>query len=125
MLLKNGYYYGKILGIEVKEYETKDKKSKFKNLVITVAFLLDNGEAKELKCNYGIESARDLFTNSGVTTADCIGKNVRCYVTTKSIMKDNEVIKFNTATSLRFIDENNNILYEPNKKEITALDVDF
>jgi hypothetical protein len=126
MILKNGYYNGVITSIEVKEYENAEKKNKFKKLIIGIDLTLDKNEVKNVKCSYGLDSARDIFSNSGVKTDEAVGKTIRVYVFQKSIKNAEKTVTFNVATGLRFIDEKGNVIYEPNKQvETSGTGLDF
>lgn len=118
-MLKNGYYNGKIIGLEVKEFEKKDdSKQKFKKLEIKCQIFLDNNEVKILKLSYGIDFARKLFVGSGVPTSQAIGHKVKCYVGTKSIAnKEGGISTFNVLRSILFLNENDEVIYNPNEKE--------
>lgn len=126
MLLKPDYYEGIIQGLEVKEYENKTTKNKFKNLVISVAILLDNSNVKLVKCYYGLDIAKKLFEGSGVKTGEATGRKVKCYVGQKNLSRENDIISFNECFSIRFLDDKGNVIFEPNTTtDAKTLDVDF
>lgn len=69
---------GILKSVELKEFEAKDTKKKFKKLVFKVDVLM-NDKDKSVKTytgSYGEQFARDYFAFCNVKTKDLIGKEV-------------------------------------------------
>lgn len=114
---------GTLKRIEIKEYETKDKK-KFKKVEFTCDVKIDDkGSIKTYKGSYSVEFAKKYFEYCDVKTKDLIGKQVECILGKRSYeRKDGEEVTITYIKFLNVLDENGNAIIMPKD---TEQDLDF
>ena len=105
----------KIKRIELKEYETEDKR-KFSKVEFTCDVENDKGDVKTLKASYNEDYAKKYLAYCGVKTKDIIGAECEVVTARRTYEKDGEKRIYNYIKFVNLLDDKGQPIIMPSEK---------